>query len=227
MRPDCPAAARLASLGPGPYNDGTCRRRGGTGRFSPARRAISTLHARTARLVDPGSPQYEAAHAFLLARIDFERMLSIPYGQGEFWLDRMRELAERLGNPQEQLRIVHVAGTKGKGSTAATIAAILTASGRRTGLYSSPHLERLEERISVDGQPCPPADLIGLVERVRPAVEAMDRGAGPARMARPISRSSPLWPCCTSSPARSTWRCSKWGWEAGSIRPTSAHRPWP
>ncbi len=129
--------------------------------------------------MDPGSPQYEAAHDFLLARIDFERMLSIPYGQGDFWLDRMRELAERLGNPQEQLRIVHVAGTKGKGSTAATIAAILTASGRRTGLYSSPHLERLEERISVDGQPCPPADLVGLVERVRPAVEAMDRGAGP------------------------------------------------
>ncbi len=125
------------------------------------------------------SDQYEAALAFLLGRIDYERMLSIPYGQRDFRLDRMRELAERLGNPQEQLQIVHVAGTKGKGSTAATITAILAAAGYRTGLYSSPHLERLEERIALDGQECPPEALAALIERVRPTVLEMDRQAGP------------------------------------------------
>ena len=71
----------------------------------------------------------------------------------------MRDLLARLGNPQEKLRIVHVAGTKGKGSTSAMIAAALSATGFRTGMFTSPHLDRLEERIMIDGQPCSPAEL--------------------------------------------------------------------
>ena len=90
------------------------------------------------------------ALAFLLGRIDYERALSIPYHQREFRLDRMGELLARLGNPQEQLRIVHVAGTKGKGSTSVMIAAMLTAAGYRTGVFSSPHLEQIEERFAAD-----------------------------------------------------------------------------
>ncbi len=129
--------------------------------------------------MDFGPAQYDAALGFLLGRIDYERMLNSPYGQRDFRLDRMHELAERLGNPQRRMRIVHVAGTKGKGSTAATVAAILTAAGYRTGLYSSPHLDRLEERISIDGRDCPPQALAALIERIRPAVAEMDRLAGP------------------------------------------------
>ena len=75
--------------------------------------------------------------------------------------------------------IVHVAGTKGKGSTSAMVAAVLSAAGYRTGLFTSPHLDRVEERIVVDGQPCSAEELADLVERVRPAVEAMDRDQGP------------------------------------------------
>jgi dihydrofolate synthase / folylpolyglutamate synthase len=91
----------------------------------------------------------------------------------------------RLDNPQNAFPIVHIAGTKGKGSTAAMIAAVLTAAGRRAGLYCSPHLDRIEERMCIDGQPCTGRELVELVEIVRPAVEAMDlraaRGEGGGR----------------------------------------------
>jgi dihydrofolate synthase/folylpolyglutamate synthase len=111
---------------------------------------------------------------FLLSRIDYERTLSMPYGQGDFRLDRMRQLLALLGNPHDTLKIVHIAGTKGKGSTAATIASVLQAAGLRTGLYSSPHLDRVEERLIIDREICPSDELIDLVNRIRPAVAAMD-----------------------------------------------------
>ena len=114
---------------------------------------------------------------FLLGRIDYERMLSMPTAEAAYKLNRMRDLLHRLGNPQAGLPIVHVAGTKGKGSTAAMIAAVLSAAGRRTGLFTSPHLDRVEERIAIDGQPCSAEELADLINAVRPAVEAMDRAA--------------------------------------------------
>jgi len=74
----------------------------------------------------------------------------------------------RLGQPDQGLAVVHVAGTKGKGSTSAMIAAALSAAGVRTGLFTSPHLDRVEERMMIDGQPCSPDELVELIERVRP-----------------------------------------------------------
>ena len=70
-------------------------------------------------------------------------------------LGRVAALLERLGNPQERLRVVHVAGTNGKGSTAAFLASILTAGGCRAGLFTSPHLTRFTERIRIDGAEIP------------------------------------------------------------------------
>ncbi len=96
----------------------------------------------------------------------------------------MRELLERLGNPHARLKIIHIAGTKGKGSTAAMIAAILSAAGHRTGLYTSPHLDRAEERIAIDGQPCSTSEFTTLVERVRQVAETMDRTAANQASAR-------------------------------------------
>ncbi|MGH7136768.1 MAG: bifunctional folylpolyglutamate synthase/dihydrofolate synthase, partial [Pirellulales bacterium] len=122
------------------------------------------------------NPSYQAALSFLYGRIDYERT-AMPYGQGELRLDRMRELLRRLGDPQDRLPIVHVAGTKGKGSTSAMIAAGLSAAGHSTGLYTSPHLERLEERFLVDGQPCGEEELADLTDRLRPIVAEMDREA--------------------------------------------------
>ena len=125
---------------------------------------------------DPDA-QHEAALRFLFDRTDYERALAMPYSQWGLKLQRMRDLLARLGNPQHRLPIIHVAGTKGKGSTAAMIAAVLSAAGYRTGLFTSPHLDRVEERIAVDGQPCSPAELVELVHRVRPAVREIDEAA--------------------------------------------------
>ncbi|QDT67287.1 Folylpolyglutamate synthase [Planctomycetes bacterium MalM25] len=130
-------------------------------------------------------PTYDAARddaiAWLMGRINYERTRPVPYAEQAFKLDAVRELLRRLDDPQEGLKIVHLAGTKGKGSTGAMIAAALQAAGHTTGVYSSPHLDRLEERFAVGGEPCPAAELVGLVERVRPHAEAMDHelGAGP------------------------------------------------
>ncbi len=116
----------------------------------------------------------DAALAFLLGRIDYERTPAASYSAREFRLARMRELLSSLGNAHKGLPVIHIAGTKGKGSTAAMVAAILSAAGYRTGLYSSPHLYRIEERMAVDGVPCSADELVELVAQVRPVVEAMD-----------------------------------------------------
>ncbi|MBS0208286.1 MAG: bifunctional folylpolyglutamate synthase/dihydrofolate synthase [Planctomycetes bacterium] len=129
--------------------------------------------------------EYEAALAVLLRRVDFERAAAVGYNEREFKLDRMHELLAHLGHPERQLPVVHITGTKGKGSTAAMVASILTAAGYRTGLFSSPHLHRIEERFSIDGQNCPQAEFIALVERLQPVVERMDTEAaahGPGEM---------------------------------------------
>src|SRR5262249_52980649 len=73
-----------------------------------------------------------------------------------------------------KLRIVHVAGSKGKGSTSAMLAAVLGQAGYRAGLFTSPHLERVEERIQVDGKPISPEELTALMDEVREAVGALD-----------------------------------------------------
>ena len=129
--------------------------------------------------IDPDDLDREAAMRFLFGRIDYERARNVPYRKREFKLERMRELLDRLDNPQRSVPIVHVAGTKGKGSTTAMIAAVLSAAGYRTGAFTSPHFDRLEERIAVDGRPCSAAELVELVARIRPAVEAMDREVPP------------------------------------------------
>lgn len=88
-------------------------------------------------------------------------------------LDRIRELLEKLGDPQKRLQFVHIAGTNGKGSCAAMTASVLRKAGYRTGLYTSPYLQRFTERMQVNGRELGEEELIALVERVRPIAEAM------------------------------------------------------
>src|SRR4051794_21322128 len=98
----------------------------------------------------------------------------MPQAPAELQLGRMRRLLRRLGDPQEGVRIIHVAGTKGKGSTAAMLAAALSAAGVRTGLFCSPHLHRLEGRVDIDGLSASPEELGDLTEAVRPAGAGVD-----------------------------------------------------
>ncbi len=91
-------------------------------------------------------------------------------------LDRTRALLRELGDPQDSLRFVHIAGTNGKGSTSAMLAAVLAQSGYRTGLYTSPSLHSLYERIAVNGVPVCADDFADAVWRVREAAQRM-RGA--------------------------------------------------
>lgn len=88
-------------------------------------------------------------------------------------LERTNELLERIGNPHRALKFVHVAGTNGKGSTAAMLSKILTAAGYRTGLYISPFINRFNERMQVDGEPIGDEELAGITSYVRPFADAM------------------------------------------------------
>jgi dihydrofolate synthase/folylpolyglutamate synthase len=88
-------------------------------------------------------------------------------------VDRMRLLSARIGNPERAQPCFHIAGTNGKGSTSAMIEAIQRAQGRRTGLYTSPHLIAIGERIQVDRAPLSDAAVVALAERLRPHYEAI------------------------------------------------------
>jgi len=121
----------------------------------------------------------QAALDFLYGRINYESTSAIPYHRSGLRWERMRALLTELDDPQRGLRIVHIAGTKGKGSVAAMVSAALVRAGYRTGLFTSPHLERLEERLVVNERPCSGDELVSLVERVRPAVATLD-ARGPA-----------------------------------------------
>lgn len=113
---------------------------------------------------------YNLALDYLYSFVDYSLKHSSELAKADFNLGRMRQLMARLGDPQERYPSIHVAGTKGKGSTSALCAAALQAGGKKVGLYSSPHLQDYTERIQVDGKPVSHAELAELVELVKPAV---------------------------------------------------------
>ena len=115
---------------------------------------------------------YADALAFWYARINYEVRSATP---ADLKLERMRALFALLGDPQERVRTVHLSGTKGKGSTAALLAAVLQADGYRVGLFTSPHLVHVEERFQVNGVPITQPELAALLTHLRPAVEHLEQ----------------------------------------------------
>jgi dihydrofolate synthase/folylpolyglutamate synthase len=115
--------------------------------------------------------EIEAATAWLRGLIDVERRPDWPYRR--FSLAPIRALLERLGHPERALPAVHIAGSKGKGSTALLTEAILLGAGRRVGTFTSPHLERWTERFRIDGVELDEARLAEAIETVRPHVDRL------------------------------------------------------
>lgn len=117
---------------------------------------------------------YRQAIDYLLSLVDHERQTpALPRQKRIYDLGRMTALLEILGNPHLAVPTIHIAGTKGKGSTAAMVDAVLTAAGYRTGFYSSPHLHTFRERIRRDTQPAGEAEFAGLVAAVKPAAQRL------------------------------------------------------
>ena len=110
---------------------------------------------------------YAQALAFWFGHVNYEQRAP---ASGDLKLDRMRALLRLLGEPHTRLRVIHVAGSKGKGSTSAMLASVLRRAGYRTGLFTSPHLTRVEERFQVDGVPVTPGELAALLTDVRDAL---------------------------------------------------------
>ncbi len=115
---------------------------------------------------------YRSALAFLNTVTDYEKMTRVGYNHTIFNLSRMQRLLAAVGNPHREFRSVHIAGTKGKGSTASMTASMLANCGYRVGLYTSPHVTDMRERIVVNGEMISEADFAALVARLEPIVES-------------------------------------------------------
>ena len=115
--------------------------------------------------------RYQETQDYLYSFVDFSMARAVRYSPELFNLDRMIEFAHYLGDPQKSYPIIHVAGTKGKGSVAAFCAGALQAAGYKVGLYTSPHLVDYAERIQINRQPISHPELIVLVDELRPFLD--------------------------------------------------------
>ncbi len=108
----------------------------------------------------------------LFGRIDYERQ--VPDSAKNFDLSKMQMLMQRLGNPERKAPVIHVAGTKGKGSVSVMLAAALSANGKRTGVYTSPHLETIHQRMAIDGRLITDLQLVAAFEGIDTIVREFD-----------------------------------------------------
>ncbi|MEJ2300555.1 MAG: bifunctional folylpolyglutamate synthase/dihydrofolate synthase [Anaerolineales bacterium] len=115
--------------------------------------------------------KYQETLDYVYSYIDYSLVRNLRYSPEKFDLTRMYAFMQALGNPQEDYPIIHIAGTKGKGSVSALCASTLQAAGYRVGLYTSPHLIDFNERIRVNGSEIPHADLVDLVNDYKPVIE--------------------------------------------------------
>ncbi|MBL8765038.1 MAG: bifunctional folylpolyglutamate synthase/dihydrofolate synthase [Phycisphaerae bacterium] len=154
-------------------------------------KTVGNTGRRRARLVEVEPPPSDAgvvgvpethaqALAYLARRTDFERQNPVRIGPDAFKLDRMRALLEALGNPQDGVRCVHVAGTKGKGSTCEMAASCLEGCGYTVGIYTSPHLLDVRERIRINRERIAEPDFGRACGAVAAAAERIARKHGEA-----------------------------------------------
>ena len=116
---------------------------------------------------------YEAALAYIESFIDYERSPDFSRQARLYNLDRISLLLALLDNPHDRLKVIHIAGSKGKGSTAALVASVLTHAGYKTGLFTSPHLITPRERCRIDDELISEADIACYIEKLKPAIETV------------------------------------------------------
>jgi len=117
--------------------------------------------------------------AYLFEKTDYEKEERLRYNVTTFSLERMRNLLSLLGDPQTKISTVHIAGTKGKGSTATMLAKMLESNGYTVGLYTSPHLVHLHERIVVNSEMIGDSDMLRLLNRIYTPVEKLAKTDAP------------------------------------------------
>ncbi|MDO8141838.1 MAG: folylpolyglutamate synthase/dihydrofolate synthase family protein [Candidatus Brocadiales bacterium] len=121
--------------------------------------------------LETGFRSYEEGLAFLYKAIDYEKLISYQYNASTFSLDRMVKMLEYVGNPHKGLPSIHITGTKGKGSTAIMMSTILEHAGLTTGLFTSPHLIDLKERIQINHQNISEEEFACILNDIRPYIQ--------------------------------------------------------
>ncbi len=118
---------------------------------------------------------YDDALRFLFSVTDYERMSHTNYSRANFNLSRMNRILAELGNPHKELRCVHIAGTKGKGSTAGMVAAMLRGAGYKVGLYVSPHLMDIRERVTINEELIPQSSMTSILASLSRIVKKLSK----------------------------------------------------
>lgn len=116
---------------------------------------------------------YKQALNYLFEKTDYERQRTLRYNVTTFNLDRMNKLLKYVDNPHQKIKTVHIAGTKGKGSTAVMLAKMLEANSYKVGLYTSPHVNSLHERITINGDEITEKEMVSILNRLHGPIEKM------------------------------------------------------
>lgn len=119
--------------------------------------------------------EYQETLDYLYSFVDYSLTRNLRYAPDKFDLGRMCALMQDLGDPHKKYPVVHVAGTKGKGSTAAMIASVLQSAGYKVGFYTSPHLIDFAERIQINRRPIQHPELVQIVNKIKPSVDRIER----------------------------------------------------
>jgi dihydrofolate synthase/folylpolyglutamate synthase len=122
---------------------------------------------------------YKEAIRYLFTKTDYEKESRLSYNITTFNLSRMEKLLSLLGDPHKKVQTVHIAGTKGKGSTATMLARMLEANGYKVGLYTSPHVVNLHERITINSKLITESEMLALLNRVHGPIEKMPEKNSP------------------------------------------------
>ena len=123
---------------------------------------------------------YDEAMKYLFARTDYEKETRVRYNKTTFNLARMENLLRMVGNPHTKINTVHIAGTKGKGSTATMLAKMLESNNYRVGLYTSPHVLDLHERIVINSKMITRSQMLNLMNRIYAPVERLSKTEAPS-----------------------------------------------